>query len=320
MNDKCDQLQSLFDEYAAGSLEASRKALVDEHIKTCPECRRKLAFSRLLARTVIDKETTGEGYHIDAKVLTDLAFEPESIDAATKEEVLRHIASCDECSDDLDSLRKAAVAPVPGLGGLRKQMGRRGPGAAWSWLTRPLAPVWLVMASAAVLVVIVTYGGWHRGPGLSELGSPGVSTGTQTPRLFELGSGRGGEFPERLLEESSELRRGFAQDVLSRLRPIPILLESEKHGADLVLDRDGSLAGLEVADVKLLRLTEDGFVSLASWDDVRVSTGTGPVLFQIPEGILGQGTYVLEVKPTASASHHAPQSTLFRLSVRIEPR
>lgn len=105
--------EELFDEYALGVLEGEEKRAVEEHMKTCPECRRKLEQAR--ARVA----------------LLALAAPPAEPSAAVKERLLRQVAS-----------QRAVVTPAPP----RQRAG------FWGWAGPILAAAVVVLAIVIALL------------------------------------------------------------------------------------------------------------------------------------------------------------------------
>jgi anti-sigma factor RsiW len=139
----CDDAIEMLPWLLNGTLEEGERREVRRHLETCERCREALAGTR--------EAWTIFGQHLPSETLVALAYGevPEGIDPALAE---RHLASCPECSAELELARTSRrleednkIAVFPGRP-VRKDRGE--------------SRSWRAAALAASLVGVVAASGW----------------------------------------------------------------------------------------------------------------------------------------------------------------
>jgi hypothetical protein len=307
MREDCGEVRALIDLYVAGSLRPDERASVERHIAGCAGCRKELALSRALCSVVIEMGEGEEARHTSTETLNRLVFTPELMETSERGTALDHLAACDRCRREHETLM--AVARDSGIvpGAVRTDslyvkfrdlacriMGRR-------------APAWVAVACAIVAVLVIVRGG---------LFAPGVSPGTGA---FMISGGV--EFnpaPDLTQTHPMTLRAGRTPELFPEVPVGDIIIKSSDRPMSLSIERNDMLKGVQTVDVDLYRLTADGPVVSASWRNVSVFKDLGPLSIPIPAGILRPGMHLLVVKPPADHGALRP-ATLFRMRISGPP-
>src|SRR5580693_2827468 len=138
----CDQTSERLPWLLNGTLDAAERQEVEEHLRSCPACRKALAETRL-AWEVFDR-------HVASDQLVAYVWGDPTVDRA---EIEQHLASCPRCAAELElvgisrQLEAAEDQKVP----LLAPAARRRPAPARLWRNS---------AVAACLVGLIAATGW----------------------------------------------------------------------------------------------------------------------------------------------------------------
>jgi hypothetical protein len=307
MVEDCGDVRDLLDLYVAGSLRPDERATVEHHIAQCAVCRKELAFSQALCSMTIEKEDQEGSRHPSTEIINRLVFTPELMDSRERKAALDHMAVCDRCRREHETL--LAVAQDSGItpDTVHRDSLHRNIRAFASRLTRPRAPAWVAVACAVVAILMVVRGGLIT-PGLPDGGGVFVVSG-------------GVEFdpaPDLTQAHPMTLRGGREPEIFPDIPISDIIIESSDRSINLSIERPDILKGANRADVDLYQLTPGGPVIAASWRNVSVSEGSSPILIPMPAGTLRDGVPLLVVKPSAGPNTPQPAS-IFRIRISEQP-
>jgi hypothetical protein len=101
--------------------------------------------------------------------------------------------------------------------------------------------------------------------------------------------------------------------------PVQLFLEAGGDSVYLVFERPESLTGVPTAFVSLLGVTDSSVTDQMLLGELRLPTGSGPVLVPVESGILHSGSYVLLIQPPIEDTAKAlPKKRAFHLAVSTE--
>jgi hypothetical protein len=102
-----DELFELLPLYINGSLSSEEKSKVEEHLRNCPKCQKEIEEIRWLSSGVKEQEEVYASVHIEPEKLVIFAEEPKSLNPDEITFIEKHLSSCSECYEELQTLKRA---------------------------------------------------------------------------------------------------------------------------------------------------------------------------------------------------------------------
>lgn len=145
----CSECKRLILDEILGKLDGAVSHRLREHLAICPACRKEYEDTKWLYEGVRANTESIAGGHISVRLLQEYAEDRASLDEETRAFIERHLASCDECSEDLrtmeEMMHEFGSTPVPALETEKP----------WKRFWSSLFSRRLVLAYVSVLVVLV---------------------------------------------------------------------------------------------------------------------------------------------------------------------
>lgn len=226
-----EEASVLLDEYAAGQLDAARRAAVEAHLQVCPACRGILRIAVDLRRAASEAGEALVSDHPAAESLASYALADGGLPIAEAASIQAHLEVCATCRREADLVGRA---------------GRRRGGPPW---TRAITP----LALAAVLLLTLWPAVRQRSPGrqpdtiiepapamLLYLAEPTRTIATEAPSV-DLTAGQQ-VLPVAVAWTDDLQPRGLSVTVLAEIGERPLL--SFTLDAAEALDADLGVLGL----------------------------------------------------------------------------
>ncbi len=107
MTECSDELFGLLPLYINGSLSPDEKSKVEEHLRECPKCQKELEETKWLSSGVKELGKVYASLHIEPEKLVIFAEEPKSLNPDEITFIEKHLSSCSECHEELQTLKRA---------------------------------------------------------------------------------------------------------------------------------------------------------------------------------------------------------------------
>ena len=166
---------TLLSDFAADSLDPSRRAAVTEHVDGCAHCREWLADYRALSDALGSVPGNPEA-HPDSELLAAWAIQTGDLDDAVRERLEHHAASCPECRRVMDIVPEAVFEAKRPLIRPNRPSRLRGPARRRTLRRLALAAGLAVLLLGAGSLLMHSGTGQSRPVGATHTASAAAST------------------------------------------------------------------------------------------------------------------------------------------------
>lgn len=232
------EIQELLLDYTEGTLTGGPLQELQEHLKSCSECRELLFLLRFLEKSAADPDSDIIPRHPNSREIAEFAFEGTGLNPEERAMVAAHVQECEPCQEFVAFARQARSLPD-------------GPAARTTSARSRWLPRGLTGYAAAAMILFMLYPAYMGLTGTGRGPSPQIAGGSAS--LF-LDANQGDDLPSLVLDPDKDFLQlmvyspVFASATANGDR-VRVLVEAE-DGSDTILDREGLYGDLMSGELR----------------------------------------------------------------------